>query len=108
MTEARPLKDWAAISAQNRVLPPAKYVKLLEGQDPGLPEPLPDTLSAFERRVAEVFGVAKMAPEKLRAARLHYYAQVAWVDAQVGRVMAFLERSRTRCGVCYDRIRPVI
>jgi choline-sulfatase len=75
------------------VLPPAKYVKLLEGQDPGLPGPLPDTLSAFEKRVAEVFGVAKMTPDNLRAARLHYYAQVAWVDAQVGRVMDFLERT---------------
>ena len=75
------------------VLPPAKYVKLLEDQDPGLPGDLPDTLSAFERRVAEVFGVARMPAEKLRAARLHYYAQVAWIDAQVGRVIEFLERT---------------
>ena len=37
------------------VLPPAQYVKLLDDQDPGLPDPLPDTLSAFEKRVAEVF-----------------------------------------------------
>ncbi|MDP6039277.1 MAG: sulfatase-like hydrolase/transferase, partial [Candidatus Latescibacteria bacterium] len=75
------------------VLPPAKYVKLLEDQDPGLPKPLPDTVSAFEKRVAEVYDVASMPPEELRSARLHYYAQVAWIDAQVGRVMDFLKRT---------------
>ena len=75
------------------VLPPAKYVRQLEDQDPGLPGQLPDTLSAFERRVAEVYGVARMPEDKLRAARLHYYAQVAWIDAQVGRVVEFLERT---------------
>ena len=51
------------------VLPPAQYVKLLDDQDPGLPDPLPDTLSAFEKRVAEVFGVARMDLKKLRAGR---------------------------------------
>ena len=75
------------------VLPPAEYVRLFDGQDPGLPGPLPDTLSDFEKRVAEVYDVASMPPEKLRAARLHYYAQVAWIDAQVGRVMDFLKRT---------------
>ena len=75
------------------VLPPAQYVKLLDDQDPGLPDPLPDTFSAFEKRVAEVFGVARMDLEKLRAGRLHYYAQVAWIDTQVGRVLEFLEET---------------
>ena len=75
------------------VLPPARYVRLLEDQDPGLPEPLPETLSAFEKRVAEVYDVASMAPGLLRAARLHYYAQVAWIDDQVGRVLDFLDRT---------------
>ena len=78
------------------VLPPAKYVRLLKDQDPGLPKPLPDTVSAFEKRVAEVYDVASMSPEKLRAARLHYYAQVAWIDAQVGRVLSFLEQTGRR------------
>jgi choline-sulfatase len=32
-----------------------------------------------------------MAPEKLRAARLCYYAQVAWIDTQVGLVLKELE-----------------
>lgn len=75
------------------VLPPAQYVRLLEDQDPGLPEPLPETLSAFERRVAEIYDVASMDPDQLRAARLHYYAQVAWIDDQVGRILDFLDRA---------------
>ncbi len=74
------------------VMPPARFLKLYAGQDPGLPGPLPATLSAFERRVAEVHGLDRMEPEKLRAARLQYYAQVSWVDSQVGRVLEFLER----------------
>jgi choline-sulfatase len=78
------------------VLPPAQYVRLLENQDPGLPEPLPDTLSAFERRVAEVYDVASMDPELLRTARLHYYAQVSWIDDQVGRLLDYLERTGRR------------
>ena len=65
----------------------------MEGQDPGLPDPLPETLSAFEKRVAEVYDVASMAPDQLRMSRLHYYAQVAWIDDQVGRVIDFLERT---------------
>lgn len=78
------------------VLPPARFVKLYAGQDPGLPGPLPSTLSAFERRVSEVHDLGRMAPEKLREARLHYYAQVAWVDSQVGRVLEFLEQTGQR------------
>jgi choline-sulfatase len=73
------------------VLPPAQYVRLYEDQDPGLPGELPGTISEFERRVAQVHGLDRMAPEDLRTARIHYYAQVAWVDAQVGRVLDYLE-----------------
>lgn len=75
------------------VLPPARFVRLYEGQDPGLPDELPGTMSVFERRVAEIHGLDRMPREKLRAARLHYYAQVAWIDEQVGRVLDFLERT---------------
>jgi choline-sulfatase len=75
------------------VLPPSQYVRLLENQDPGLPGPLPETLSAFERRVAEVYDVASMDPDQLRAARLHYHAQVAWIDDQVGRVLDLLDQT---------------
>ena len=75
------------------VLPPAKYVKLLGGQDPGLPSLALEGLSAFERRVAAVHGLERMAPEESRAARLHYYAQVSWIDEQVGRVLEYLEKN---------------
>ena len=34
-----------------------------------------------------------MDQDQLRAARLHYYAQVAWIDGQVGRVLDFLDRA---------------
>ena len=73
------------------VLPPARFVKLYENQNLDLPKPMPDTASAFERRVAAVHGLQQMAREQLHAARIHYYAQVAWIDEQVGRIVDFLE-----------------
>jgi choline-sulfatase len=74
------------------VLPPEGFVRLYQDQDPGLPEPLPDTMSEFEKRVADIHGLDRMPPEELKAARLCYYAQVAWIDTQVGLVLAELER----------------
>ena len=74
------------------VLPPAKWVKLLDGQDPGLPSFAFEGLSAFEQRVAAIHGIEGMRPEDLRSARLHYYALVSWIDAQVGRVLNYLEK----------------
>lgn len=75
------------------VLPPERFYRLYADQDPGLPEPLPPTVSLFERRVAEVHGLQRMAPEMLRKARQSYYAQVAWVDSQVERLLDFLKRA---------------
>jgi choline-sulfatase len=74
------------------VLPPERYLCLYRGQDPGLPEPLPDSASLFERRVADIHRLNRMPLDKLRAARLCYYAQVAWIDTQVGLVLKELER----------------
>ncbi|MFP4027733.1 MAG: sulfatase [Candidatus Brocadiia bacterium] len=74
------------------VLPPEEFVELYKGQDPGMPDPLPETVSEFEKRVADVHGLDRMDPKDLRAARLHYYALVAWIDSQIGRVLEFLER----------------
>jgi len=37
-----------------------------------------------------------MDPGQLRTARLHYYALVAWVDSQVGRVLEAIERAGRR------------
>jgi len=75
------------------VLPPERFARMYEDQDLPLPAELPGTLSAFERRVAEVHGLHRMPPEQLRACRAHYYAQVAWVDEQVGRVLTYLRES---------------
>ena len=75
------------------VLPPSSFMRLYENQDPGLPGALPDTASDFEKRVADIHGLGQMPREKLRAARLSYYAQVAWVDTQVGLVLSELERT---------------
>lgn len=72
------------------VLPPERFVRMYDGQDAGLPAPLAPTLSAYERQVAAVAAVAQMDQAKLRLARLQYYAQVTWVDEQVGLVMDFL------------------
>jgi choline-sulfatase len=75
------------------VLPPESFIRLYSDQDPGLPEPLPDTMSEFERRVADIHGLDRMPRESLRSARLSYYAQVAWIDTQVGLVLSELERT---------------
>ena len=74
------------------VLPPGRLVRGLGDQDPGLPGPLPSTLSEFERRVAEIQDALSMPSDELRACRLHYHALVSWVDEQVGRVFEFLDR----------------
>ena len=68
-------------------------MRLLDGQDPGLPSFDFEGLSAFERRVAAIHGLERMRSEDLRAARLHYYAQVSWIDAQVGRLLEYLEKN---------------
>jgi choline-sulfatase len=73
------------------VLPLARHVQQLAALDPGVPVVPLASLSAFERRVAEVHGLDRMDPEKFRTARLHYYAQVLWIDEQVGQVLDFLE-----------------
>lgn len=75
------------------VIPPAKFYDLYADQDPGLPDKPPATVSAFERRVAETHGLDRMDRELLRKARRDYYAQVAWVDSQAGRVLDFLEKN---------------
>jgi len=78
------------------VLPPARFMKLYEGQDPGLPGPVPSSMSLFERRVAQVHGLDRLDPSQFLTARLYYYALVAWVDSQVGRVLEAIERAGRR------------
>jgi len=75
------------------VLPPESFMRLYGNQDPGLPGALPGTMSDFEKRVADIHGLNRMPGERLRAARLSYYAQVGWIDTQVGLVLSELERT---------------
>lgn len=77
------------------VLPPARFLSLYEDQKLDLPSPLPDTVSDYERRVAQVHGLEQMAPDDLHAARIHYYALVSWIDEQVNRILTFLRRRGT-------------
>lgn len=72
------------------VLPPRRVLDAFRDIDYGLPGKLPDTISTFEKRVAKVHGLERMKPEALREARRCYFAQVGWVDEQVGRVMNYL------------------
>ena len=91
-TDSPVLVRFSILQPHTPVLPPAKYAGLYEDQAPGMPAPLPGTAAAFERRVAEIHGLDRMPPDKLLDARRHYYAQVAWVDVQVGLIMEALER----------------
>lgn len=110
-TESPFLARISILQPHTPVLPSEKYVRLFEGQDPGLPECSLENLSAFERRVAAVHGLERMPPEDLRAARLHYYALVAWIDDQVGRVLDYLQKNkrlnRTVVVFCADHGNPL-
>jgi choline-sulfatase len=72
------------------VLPPRNLADLYA--DAPFPDAVsaPGTLSRFERRFGEVVGSAEMSPREIRLARVHYYALVAWLDAQVGRLLDYL------------------
>ncbi|MBU7003937.1 MAG: sulfatase-like hydrolase/transferase, partial [Theionarchaea archaeon] len=83
-TEGPYLVRISLLQPHTPVLPPNRYLRLYLEQDPGLPEPLPRTMSRFESLVVEIHGLTRMPPDKLKAARLCYYAQVAWIDTQVG------------------------
>jgi len=73
------------------VLPPKRFVDLYEDAD-WWPEPtVPEGVSAFQKRIAEVHRLLGMDRDRFRLAVLHYYAQVAWIDAEVGKVLEFLE-----------------
>lgn len=75
------------------VLVPHSYAGLYTDQPLDVPRTLPAGLSAFEKRVADIQQVLEMDPADLGRARRHYYALVAWVDSQVGRILDFIQRS---------------
>ena len=86
------LARFSILQPHTPVIPPQKFYDLYADQDPKLPDKLPETLSAFEKRMAELHGLHRMDREQLRKARRCYYAQVAWVDAEVGRILAALKK----------------
>ena len=73
------------------VLPPAAFADLYVDAMGGKLPQVPEGVSAFQKRIAEVHGLDRMDPEKFRLACAHYYGQVAWIDTQVGLALDFLE-----------------
>jgi choline-sulfatase len=74
------------------VCPPEPYDRLYDPECfPGSREEAGQA-PALERRFAEVIRGRALTPEQVRLAQAHYYGLVAWVDAQVGRVVELLRR----------------
>jgi choline-sulfatase len=75
------------------VLPPAAYADLYVDAVPADKLPaIPPGLSLYEKLAGEAFMLDQMDPEQYRLCVAHYYAQVAWIDDQVGLVLADLEK----------------
>ena len=73
------------------VMPPERFAKLYDGADwHPLPE-VPKGVSAIQKLIAEVHRLHEMGADRFRTAVLNYYAQVAWVDEQVGQIVDFLK-----------------
>jgi choline-sulfatase len=73
------------------VLPPRAFADLYGDQMPARLPRVPEGVSRFQARIAQVHQLDRMDPELYRLACAHYYAQVAWVDSQVGRALECLE-----------------
>lgn len=56
----------------------------------------PRTISAFERRFAEVSGGMELTAAEVRTARQAYAAVVSWLDKQVAEILVGLEESGAR------------
>jgi choline-sulfatase len=53
----------------------------------------PERQNPFERRFAEVIDAGNFSPDEIQRAQAYYYGLVAWVDDQVGRVLAHLKHA---------------
>jgi len=79
------------------VLPLARHVPFfLDQVPPTLAPRVAEGLARYEKRIAETHGLARMDPEAFRKTVAHYYAQVTWIDEQVGRVLDFLDAQGLR------------
>jgi arylsulfatase A-like enzyme len=73
------------------VIPPEPWASMYQDADwPDHHEVAP-TSSAFERRFGEVSGGSTMAPADVVWAQAAYHGLVAWVDHEVGRLLAGLD-----------------
>jgi choline-sulfatase len=75
------------------VFPPPPYDSLYENA--AFPDTIHavDTLSAFEQRFVDVIRARELSSAELLRAKRSYYGLVAWIDAQVGRLIDFLRES---------------
>lgn len=100
---------WIASQIEQATQPYLARISYLQPHTPVFPPPPYDTLymdapfpdqavhnpalSRFERRFAEVIGTHRMPPRDLYLAHVHYYGLVAWIDAQVGRLLDLLRET---------------
>ncbi len=72
------------------VVPPEPWATLYEGRDWPDEVVQDPTASAFERRFGEVSGGLDLSPAEIVRAQVAYHGLVAWVDAEIGRLLAGL------------------
>ncbi len=73
------------------VLPPARFRKLFRAEDyPGHDIPRADQ-SAFDDAFAAMVGGRALTHDQMRRAQADYHALVAWLDVQIGLVLAKLD-----------------
>jgi choline-sulfatase len=78
------------------VLPPARFRQLFRPDDfPGHDIP-PAQQSAFDDAFAEMVGGRRLTHAQMQRAQADYHALVAWLDAQVGLLLAKLEEAGLR------------
>ncbi|NHA67162.1 sulfatase-like hydrolase/transferase [Phycicoccus flavus] len=73
------------------VLPPAELADRYADLDIGLPGDDEPSQNAFEARFAAVNGGPEVPHEVRALARRHYFALVAWLDGEVGRLLDALD-----------------
>jgi choline-sulfatase len=81
----------AHLQPHTPVLPPATYRRLYDPRDwPGHDLPR-DRGSVYENRFAAIVGGRELSDAEMRRAQADYHALVAWLDAQVGILLSFLQ-----------------
>jgi arylsulfatase A-like enzyme len=84
------LARFSYLQPHTPVLPPQAFVDLYSDCDWQPQIRIPEGVSRYQKRIAEIHGLHRMTYEDFRNTVIHYYAQVAWLDSQVGAIMAWL------------------